>query len=71
MDLEPVPAGMRWPTITFFEAEKLVTFSGSPASVKTFVVSWKLAAEMKLSVVNEAFVIPNRSGVADAGLPPF
>ena len=33
------------------------------ASVKTRVVSWKLAAEMKLSVLRDAFVIPNSIGV--------
>jgi hypothetical protein len=32
------------------------------AAVKIFVVSWKLAAEIKLSVTSEAFVIPNKIG---------
>jgi hypothetical protein len=50
-----------------------MTFSFSPcnqsffpsiaASVKTRVVSWKLAAEIKLSLFNEAFVIPSSKGV--------
>jgi len=40
------------------------------ASVRTRVVSWKDAAEMKLSVSSEALVIPRRIGSASAGLPP-
>ena len=56
-----------------------MTFSFSPrrsstlpliaASVRTRVVSWKDAAEMKLSVDKEALVIPRRIGLAVAGRP--
>src|SRR2546429_5753366 len=41
------------------------------ASVRTRVVSWKDAAEMKLSVVNAARVMPRSTGLAIAGLPPL
>ena len=41
------------------------------ASVNTRVVSWNEAAEIKLSVVNAAFVIPRRTGFPSAGLPSF
>jgi hypothetical protein len=40
------------------------------ASVSTLVVSWNDAAEMKLSVLREALVIPRINGSAVAGLPP-
>ncbi len=50
----------------------MITFSFSPrsvsslpeidASVSTLVVSWKEAAEMKLSVDSDALVIPSSSG---------
>jgi len=40
------------------------------ASVRTRVVSWKLAAEMKESVESEALVIPRRSGRPVAGFLP-
>ena len=40
------------------------------ASVSTRVVSWKEAAEMKLSVVSDALVMPSRMGFAMAGCPP-
>ena len=40
------------------------------ASVSTRVVSWKLAAEMKLSVESDALVMPSRSERPMAGLPP-
>ncbi len=39
------------------------------ASVRTRVVSWKLAAEMKLSVESDALVMPSRSGRPVAGRP--
>ena len=58
----------------------MITFSLKPrrrstlpsvaASVRTRVVSWNDAAEMKLSVSSEALVIPSNTGVASAGLPP-
>ena len=40
------------------------------ASVSTRVVSWNDAAEMKLSVESEAFVIPKSSDRPIAGRPP-
>ena len=52
----------------------MITFSFKPfsvsilavvaASVKTRVVSWKLAAETKESEASEAFVIQSRTGSA-------
>ena len=58
----------------------MMTFSFKPtrrstlpliaASVRTLVVSWKEAAEMKLSVERLALVMPRRSGSATAGCPP-
>ena len=58
-----------------------MTFSFNPArrstlpliaaSVSTFVVSWKDAAEMKLSVERLALVMPRSSGSAIAGSPPL
>ena len=59
----------------------MITFSFNPskwsflprieASVKTRVVSWNDAADKKLFVSNEAFVIPNNTGRAVAGTSPF
>ncbi len=40
------------------------------ASVRTLVVSWNEAAEMKLSVERLALVMPSSSGSAVAGSPP-
>ena len=40
------------------------------ASVRTFVVSWKEAADSQESVAREAFVMPMSSGRPEAGLPP-
>ncbi len=40
------------------------------ASVRTRVVSWKLAAEMNESVARDALVIPSSSGRPRAGAPP-
>ncbi len=34
------------------------------------MVSWKEAAEMKLSVFSEALVMPSSTGVNSAGAPP-
>ena len=55
----PVPAGISLPMITF----SFSPISGSilpliAASVSTFVVSWKDAADRKEFVAREAFVIP-------------
>ena len=41
------------------------------ASVSTRVVSWKLAADRKLSVASDALVIPSRTGRAVAGSLPW
>ena len=41
------------------------------ASVSTLVVSWKEAAEMKLSVERDALVMPSSSGSAMAGCCPL
>ena len=59
----------------------MITFSLSPskwsflpridASVNTRVVSWNEAADKKLFVSNEAFVIPSNTGRAVAGTSPF
>ncbi len=57
--------------ITFsLKPRSLSTLPSVAASVSTRVVSWKDAAEMKLSVSSEAFVMPSSTGVASAGLPP-
>src|SRR3954449_1363735 len=62
--LRPVDAGISLPMITF----SLSPFSESDlpsraASVSTFVVSWNEAADRKLSVASEAFVMPRMIGV--------
>ena len=54
----PVPAGTNLPTITFsFRPFNGSTFPLIAASVKTLVVSWNEAAEIKDSVCKEAFVM--------------
>ena len=59
MCLEPVPAGINLPIITFsFKPRSLSVLPEHAASVSTLVVSWKEAAEIKLSVLRAAFVIP-------------
>ena len=40
------------------------------ALVKTFVVSWKDAEDIKLSVLRAALVSPKRTGLPLAGEPP-
>ena len=63
-----VPAGIKWPTITFsFSPYKGSTFALIAASVKTFVVSWNEAAEIKESVARAACVMPKRMGSPTAG----
>ena len=47
------------------------TFPFIAASVNTLVVSWNDAADKKLSVANDAFVIPSNALVPVAGLSPF
>jgi len=54
----------------FLEPAETIDLASVAASVKTRVVSWKYAAEMKLSVSSEALVIPSSTGTASAGLPP-
>ena len=57
--------------ITFsFRPRRLSTLPLMAASVRTLVVSWKDAAEMNESVESEAFVMPSRIGLPEAGLPP-
>ena len=58
----------------------MITFSFNPinssvlpfiaASVNTLVVSWNDAADKKLSVASEAFVIPSNTRLPVAGLNP-
>ena len=60
----PVPAGMSLPMITFsFKPLSGSTLPLIAASVRTRVVSWKEAADMKESVAIEALVMPSSSGV--------
>src|SRR4029453_15367898 len=67
----PVPAGIRWPMMTFsLRPRRLSILPWIAASVSTRVVSWKEAAEMKLSVESEALVIPSSSGWNVAGCWP-
>jgi hypothetical protein len=62
---------MRRPIVTFsFSPRRWSIFPEIDASVRTRVVSWKLAAEMNESVESDAFVIPSSSGCAVAGRPP-
>jgi len=66
--LSPVPAGMSLPTITFsFKPCSTSILPLIAASVRTLVVSWKEAAEIKDLVCKEAFVIPNNTGSTFAG----
>ena len=64
----PVPAEMRCPMITFsFRLRSSSRLLRVAASVSTRVVSWKLAALMKRSVVRLALVMPSSSGSKVAG----
>ena len=57
--LRPVEAGINLPMITFsLRPSRLSVLPSIDASVRTFVVSWKEAADRKLSVASEALVIP-------------
>ena len=70
----PVPAGTRWPRITFsLSPTRLSVLPANAASVSTLVVSWKLAAEMKLELCTAALVIPNSwvEAVAKLGFLPL
>ena len=63
-----MPAGTRWPRITFsFKPTSWSTLPAKAASVSTLVVSWKLAAEMKLALCTEALVMPSNCVLAVAG----
>jgi hypothetical protein len=67
--LSPDPAGINLPMMTFsLSPSKWSTLPAVAASVSTFVVSWKDAAEIKLWVLKEAFVMPSSRGSAAAGL---
>src|SRR5262245_46486310 len=67
----PVPAGISRPMMTFsLRPTRRSTLPLMAASVRTLVVSWNDAAEMKLSVDRLAFVMPRSSGSATAGCPP-
>src|SRR6266849_6388150 len=67
-----IPAGIKRPTMTFsFRPNRLSTRPLIAASVKTRVVSWNEAAEIKLSVVNAALVIPSNTGFPRPGCPPL
>ena len=58
--LKPVPAGISLPIITFsFKPLNQSDLPSIAASVRTLVVSWNEAAEIKLSVLRDAIVIPN------------
>ena len=55
----PVPAGISLPIVTFsFNPTKLSLLPLTLTSVRTRVVSWKDAAEIKLSVLSDDLVIP-------------
>src|SRR4029453_18083589 len=67
----PVPAGISRPMMTFsLRPTRRSTLPLMAASVRTLVVSWNDAAEMKLSVDRLAFVMPRSSGSATPGRPP-
>src|SRR5690625_4377137 len=62
--LTPVPAGIRFPTITFsFNPLRKSWLAPIAAVLSTFVVSWNDAAEIQDEVPRDALVIPSRSGV--------
>ena len=70
--LNQVPAGINLPMITFsFKPFSQSFLPSIAASVKTRVVYWKLAAEIKLSLFKEAFVKPNSIGLYDGGSSPL
>ena len=69
--LRPVAAGISLPMITFsFRPSSRSVLPSIDASVSTFVVSWKEAAERKDSVASDAFVIPRMSG-SNVACSPF
>ena len=54
-----------------FKPSSLSILPLTEASVRTRVVSWKDAAEIKLRVCSEALVIPSNTGLPTAGFPPL
>ena len=67
----PVPAGIKRPTMTFsFSPCNVSILPATAASVSTRVVSWNEAADMNEGVCNDALVIPNRTGLPEAGFLP-
>ena len=71
-DRRPVAAGMSLPMMTFsLRPRSSSTLPSRAASVSTLVVSWKEAADRKLSVASEALVMPRMISSQVAGSPPF
>ena len=69
--LIPVPAGICFPMITFsFRPTSGSIFPLIAASVSTFVVSWKDAADRKESDARDALVIPSSTCFPSAGSLP-
>lgn len=69
--IDPVPAGISDPTITFsFRPSRVSTLPLTAASVRTRVVSWNEAAEMNDFVCSDALVIPSRTGTPWIGFLP-
>ena len=67
----PVAAGISLPMMTFsLSPTRRSRLPSRAASVRTFVVSWKEAAERKDSVASEAFVMPRMTSSPLAGVPP-
>ena len=63
----PVPVESSEPIMTFsLKPFSMSTLPNVEASVRTRVVSWKDAAEMKDSVSSDALVIPRRTGSPSA-----
>ena len=66
-----MPAGTNLPTITFsFNPDNMSDLPETAASVNTLVVSWKDAAEIKLSVCKLALVMPSKTDTPFAGSSP-
>ena len=60
---KPVPEGMSLPIMTFsFKPISLSSWPSRAALIRTLDVSWKEAAERKLSVVKETLEIPSKTG---------
>ena len=66
----PVAAGISFPMITFsFSPSSRSILPSIAASVSTFVVSWKEAADRNDSVASDALVMPRISGSCVAFSP--